>query len=80
MYVYEVRTSKAIAEEMCRYDNAQIVSSEIFREAPDQILELNNAQAIEQFRKYQFTIRCQRKPTRERWTSFGVKVRNLRKE
>lgn len=79
-YVYEARTSKGIATEMCRYDEATITSTTIIREAPQFAIDSGDQIEIDRFRRYQFTIKGPYKPTVERWKSFGVAVQNLREE
>jgi hypothetical protein len=78
----QVLCTRAVADEMCRYDGATIVKEELVDSRFDAYVDSKSgvltAQEIadekEQHRKYRFTIRGTQHTFR-RWASFGVSTR-----
>jgi len=65
----KVRCSKAVAEEMCRYDDSKIISSILISNQTPTAYLTNEER--ERFRKYEFIIEGEYH-TMDRWDSFGV--------
>ena len=85
MYTYEAETTRSIAEEMARYDEATYQQLHFVRlgsikpindeqEAITRCTELFGAESLDGLLIYRWRFTSVDPPTKERWASFGVKV------
>jgi len=82
MHIYEAETTRSIAEEMARYDQATLIQLHFVRlglikpinDEQEAIAYCRNQGEIDTCLVYRWRFTSIDPPTKERWASFGVKV------
>jgi len=85
MHTYEVVTTKAIAEEMARYDEAEFEELEFIAlgrikpitdelEAIHVVTTRYGEDSLDSMLHYRYRFTSEYLPSKKRWASFGVRV------